>query len=371
MLLASLWGSVGGASAAPSPGPLYNLQVSVQTQSPLPDYFVVSAYNSTGALLTTSQSQYPAGSLQLPSGTYLLTAAASKESSYYQPYPVSAGGASPAVCCVYSQPLVEYGYVVAQVSSSTSMTIKTANASGMPTSTVTIHATLPNGTAAKGASVSASVLGNWYWGYGTRSVSMYNMTDSSGTATLVTPDVPVLVSVWASLPVNLPTNLTTIQRTIAGEKVNVTVYWQPSYVSFGGWSLLTPPQRSSSVVLHYEQPQYYVTPYAVAKDASAGGAFPGVPSTPASSSAYQASTVYPGFGPGGILAPSGPSQSSQSAQTVYMNTGTVSTTTLTVSSSTGGGSNLLVYAAVGFAAALGAAVAVVAVVAMGSLRRPS
>lgn len=368
LLVASTGGLLTQAAAKAAPGPLFNVQISVQTQSTLPDYFVVSAYNSTGALVTTSQSQYPAGSLQLPSGTYTLTATATVQSSYYQPYPAYSGGgvasavgapaqsaSSPSVCCIYSQPLVEYGYLAQNVASSTTVTIPTRNINDTSSSAVTIKASFPDGTVGQGAYVSASVLGNWYWGYGPKGISMYNTTNAAGSATLVTPNVPLIVSVWASVPVNLPANQTTIQRTIAGEKINVTLYWQPTYVSFAGWSLTTPPQPSVSVVLHYQQPMYYVTPYG--SKTGGGGAVDygnGVP-VPAGSaapsapgSAGQGSLVYPDFGPGGI---SLPAAQSQSTQTIYVSTvsGSASTTTTTTSSS---GSDTLLLVAVGAAVAL-------------------
>ena len=309
---------------------LYDVQVSIQTTSALPDYFVVSAYNSSGALLTTSQSQYPAGSLEVPAGSYFFTATAVVQSSYYQPYPVYSGGAavsasSPSVCCIYKEPVVEYGYALQQVSGPVSVTIPTKNLNATSTTGITIQADYPNGTAAKGAYVSASILGNSYWwGYDSK-VSMYNTTDGSGSATLVTPDAPILFSVWASLPVNLPANQTTVQRNIAGEQVNVTVYWQPTYVSFAGWSLVTPPQTGAKVVLHYQQPVYSLTPYAgtigagVSTPTKAGVGVPGSPGAQsAANGAGQATVVYPGFGPGGISQPS--AQTQFSTQTVYVAT---------------------------------------------------
>jgi hypothetical protein len=353
-------GAITGAAAAATPE-LYNVQVSVQTTSPLPDYFVISAYNSSGALLTTSQSQYPAGSLEVPAGSYFFTATAIVQSSYYQTYPVyPSGGAvsasSPSVCCVYKQPLVEYGFAVKDVSGPVSLTIPTRNVNATSATAITIQADYPNGTAAEGASVSASIVGNSYWwGYDSK-VSMYNVTDAGGRATLVTPNAPILLSLWASLPVNLPMNQTTVQRTVAGEPVNVTVYWQPTYVSFAGWSLVTPPQTTAKVTLHYQQPMYYVTPYADAASSSGigqvspptreGVVVPGSSGAqPASNGAGQAAVAYPGFGPGGISQP--PAQAQFSTQTVYVSTGAGPTT------SAPGPDNTLLLAAVGAAVALG------------------
>ena len=347
------------ASAATTPA-MYNVQVSIQTTSTLPDYFVVSAYNSSGALLTTSQNQYPAGSLEVPAGSYLFTVTAIVQSSYYQTYPIySSGGSvsasSPSVCCVYRQPVVEYGFAAQKVSGPVSLTIPTKNLNATSTTAITIQANYPNGTAAKGASVSASILGNSYWwGYDSK-VSMYNTTNAGGSATLVTPSAPILFSVWASLPVNLPTNQTTVHRTIAGEPVNVTVYWQPTYVSFAGWSLVSPPQTSAKVALHYQQPMYYMTPYAdmvsgagqVSAPTREGVVVPGSSGAqPASNAAGQAALVYPGFGPGGISQP--PAQTQFSTQTVYVATSGGGTP------STPGTDNTLLLVAVGAAVALGA-----------------
>ncbi len=350
-LLPVFGGELTGATAA-TPA-LYNVQVSIQTTSTLLDYFVVSAYNSSGALLTNSQNQYPRGSLEVPAGSYVFTATAVMQSSYYQPYPVYYGGnavpSASSICCVYKEPVVEYGFVVQTVSSPMSLTIPTRNMTAASTASIRIQANYPNGTAAKGASISASVLGNSYWwGYDSK-VSMYNTTNAGGSATLVTPNAPVLLSVWANLPVALPTNLTTVQRTVGGEAVNVTVYWQPTYVSFAGWSLLTPPQTSAKIVLHYQQPMYYVTSYAGggASSVGAGVASPvGADVRSASSGAGQATVVYPGFGPGGISQP--PSQTQFSTQTVYVATSGAETT------SAPGLDSTLLLGAVGAAVALGA-----------------
>ncbi len=351
-LLPAFGGAFSRATAA-TPA-LYDVQVSIRTTSPLPDYFVVSAYNSSGALLTTSQSQYPSGSLEVPAGSYVFTASAIEQSSYYQPYPVyygasAAPSSSPSVCCVYKQPVVEYGFAVQTVSGSMSLTIPTNNMSATSTTAITIQANYQNGTAARGASVSASIVGNSYWwGYGSK-VSMYDTTNAGGSATLVTPNAPLLLSVWASLPVALPTNQTTVHRTIAGEAVNVTVYWQPTYVSFAGWSLVTPPQTTAKVVLHYQQPMYYVTPYVGAGASSSGAGVPspaGSGAQSASSGVGQATTVYPGFGPGGISQP--PGQSQLSIQTVYVATGGAE------AKSTPAPDNTLLLGAVGAAVALAA-----------------
>jgi len=352
MVLSVLGSPIASADAAP--GDLYSVQISISTESSLPNYFDVSAYNSTGALVTTSQSQYPAGFLRLPSGTYTFTATATQQANYYPASAASSGavanvgGASvPALCCIHGSPVTEYGFLVQKVDGPLTLTIPTKNINDTSTTVLTIHATLLNGTAARGASVSAAVLGNWYWGYSPKMLSMSNTTDSTGRATLATPSAPVLVSVWAFLPVNQ----TTTQKTIAGETINVTDYNQPTSVSFGGWSLLTPPQTSASVVLHYQEQEYYLTPHAYYGAAELYN------------STGQENLVYPNFGPGGIVPPSSSPQT-LAPPTVYATTGTGPTTTI-VSDSSGTDSGLLLYAVVGLVGILAVAVVVLAV----SLRR--
>ena len=46
--------------------------------------------------------------------------------------------------------------------------------------------------------------------------------------------------------------------------MNVTVYWEPTYVGLSGSGLLLPPQSSISLVLHQQQPDYWVMPAGVA-----------------------------------------------------------------------------------------------------------
>jgi hypothetical protein len=202
-------------------------------------------------------------------------------------------------------------------------------------------------------------------------VSIYNNTNAGGSATLVTPNTPILLSVWASLAVELPTNQTTVQRTIAGEAVNVTVYWQPTYVSFAGWALVTPPQTSAKVILHYQQPMYYVTPYAegiatpgagqASTPTGVGVAVPGSSGAQSSSSGTgQRTLVYPDFGPGGISQP--PVQTQSTIQTIVLTTGSIETT------SNPGLDNTLLLGAVGVAVALAALSLLI--VAVRSRKRP-
>jgi hypothetical protein len=261
------FGALTAAHAAPGTASFDNVQVAIQTSSDLPDSYTVSAYNTTGGLVATYQSQYPAASFELPSGNYIFAATATQQQTLYYPVGLSSGAATsaasssgvivspPIKCCEYTQPVVEYGYVSQQISGPTSLTISTEQVNQTATSTLSIMVSYPNGTAASGVYVSASVLGdNYGWAYGSNGISMSDSTNSQGTVTLVTPRAPVLVSASTSIPIVLPFNQTTVQVTIAGEKVNVTANWEPNYVSFSGQALIVPPQTSASIVLQY-QPQ--------------------------------------------------------------------------------------------------------------------
>jgi hypothetical protein len=252
-----------------------NVQIFIQTTSNLPDYFTVSAFNTSGYMVASSQTQYPAASIELPNGQYIFTVTADRTNNqiYYSPLPM--GGVNVAqgnlAMPYYIAPVVEYGYSVQQISSSTTLTISTQNVTSIPTTTLTVKVTYANGTAAEGASVSASVVGSWYyWGYESNAV-MWTTTQADGVATLVTPQAPVQVNAWSWLPVNLPENQTTVAVVIAGEEVNVTVYWQPMYVGLAGSALIIPPQTSASITLHVQHPDYWVMPYGVKGTPTVGG----------------------------------------------------------------------------------------------------
>ena len=213
-----LFGSIASVHAATASASFDNVQVTVRTTSSLPDFFTVSAYNMTGGLVASYQSQYPAAAFELPSGAYIFTATATQQQTIY--YPVGLAGTAsatatataessggsvvspPIKCCTppvdccpaYTQPVVEYGYVSQQVTAPTSLTISTAQVNQTATSTLRVMVTYPNGTAASGVYVSASVLGDTYgWAYSSSVVSMSNNTDPSGAVTLITPAAPVLV----------------------------------------------------------------------------------------------------------------------------------------------------------------------------------
>ena len=72
-------GILGGSriTSAASDQTYNNVQIFVSPQNSTLDTFSVSAYNSTGGLVASSQSSYPAFSFELPSGEFLFTVTAS------------------------------------------------------------------------------------------------------------------------------------------------------------------------------------------------------------------------------------------------------------------------------------------------------
>lgn len=261
-----------------------NVQVFVQTKSNLPDYFIVSAFNMSGYMVASSQSYYSAASFELPNGQYIFAATAEQQyysTIYYSPTPVKATDLNSSlnssglmIPIVAQEPVVEYGYSLVQVANSTSITISTMNATSLKTSMLTVKVAYANGTAAEGASVSASILGGNFWGYGDN-VVMSNTTDADGVSTLIMPQAPVQVYAWSWLPVNLPNGPTSVQVVVGGEKVNVTVYWQPMSVGLAGSAIIVPPGAGASISLRVQQSNYWVTPYGVQGTATATAAMGG------------------------------------------------------------------------------------------------
>jgi hypothetical protein len=212
--------------------------------------YTLSVYNSSGSLVSNSQSEYPAFSLELPSANYLFAAtiANSSNSLYYYNYYTTN----------------EYGYQLVQVSSSTTLSIATKPIQDISTQQIKVHTQFVNGSAISGASVSGSVVGLYYWWPFASpyiSINMWNQTDSNGDAVITVPSLPIIVNAWDWVQVNLPTNETTVQRVIGGQTVNVTVYWQPTYVGLSGSVLVVPPSNSASITLYaIEQPSYWWSP---------------------------------------------------------------------------------------------------------------
>lgn len=252
-------GSLPYASAAS----FNNVQIFIQTESSLPDYFMVSAYNMSGFMVASSQSYYPAASFELPNGQYIFTVTAQQQYYYSTPYsatPVKAeySNSSGTITSIVAQaPVVEYGYSTIQVASSTSITISTMDVTSPDTNKLAIKVTYANGTAAEGASVYASILGGNYWGY-ENNVVMSNVTDADGVSTLIVPQAPVQVYAWSWLPLNVPNGPSTVQVTVGGEKVNITVYWQPTSVGLAGSTIIVPPEAGASISLRVQQSDYWV-----------------------------------------------------------------------------------------------------------------
>jgi len=265
----------GGATLAqpPAVATTYNqVQVKVQTANALNATYIGTVYNSSGYMEATFQSRYPVFSFDLPSSSYLFAVTALQQSvsrcPLYGEY--AKGGvaqAGPAMIyppCFWSNPAIEYGYSFQQVTGSTSITISTQPIDKIPTSNVTITTSYLNGTAASGASVSAYIVGEWYWwGNSNNRLVLWGQTDKTARFDLIVPSVALEASAWAWLPVNLPSHQTTVQTTVGGEKVNVTVYWQPTYVGLAGSALIMPPKTGASITLHAQQPNYWATPYGV------------------------------------------------------------------------------------------------------------
>jgi len=283
-----------------------NVQVFVATTSNLNYTYFFTAYNLTGALVGTTQTPYPAAGFELPAGPYLFTVSAIEQISYgcyvcAQPLTsgtASGGASSPptpnptaikngTVIPVFRQPASEYGFKVEQVSGPNTINIVTQNTTTFPTTPVSVKVSFVNGTAAAGAWVSASIVGQWYYWWGNDpTVVTSNQTNSNGVASLVLPKAPSVVDAWDWVPVNLPTNQTTTKVDVGGQIVNVTVYWEPTYVGLAASALIIPPTNSVSLTLHYQQPNFWVTP-------AGAEVQPGSPGTTSGSAVSNAATSVP------------------------------------------------------------------------------
>jgi hypothetical protein len=167
---------------------------------------------------------------------------------------------------------------------------------------VTVRVSYINGTSVADASVYASVVGEWYFWWGSNSsVTMGTQTNGSGIARLILPVAPAVITAWKWVPISVGSNGSTVQTTIGGQKVNVTIYWQPTYIGLSGSGLLLPPQSSISITLHYQQPDYWVMPGGVVSKNAYSGATStgtianqpsGVPSLASTNSGTQSSSLY-------------------------------------------------------------------------------
>ncbi|MDG6901077.1 MAG: hypothetical protein JRM80_03870 [Nitrososphaerota archaeon] len=247
-----------GATAA-----LNIVQVTVQTTKDLPYQYTLTAYNTSGYQVASFNGNYPEAGFGLPSGTYLITAAAYYQQNYPPCYPCPLGAAvnSTTIPIRFNPPASEYGYAVEKVTGSTQVTVDTQNDSSFPLTSTPVHVSFFNGTAAAGASVSAYVVGMGY-GYGEKWVS-YGQTGQGGNFTLVMPNAPVEVSAYLTVPVQLPKGEAMVPVEIGGQTVNVTVYWQPYQVQLAGQALILPPQRGADIALKVQQypyPVYFGSP---------------------------------------------------------------------------------------------------------------
>ena len=282
-------------AASSSDPAFHNVQISVTPQNSSLNIFSLTVYNSTGGVVASSESMYPQFSFELPDGTYLFTATASSSNGYNYYPPVAYGASSSTPAAIYPKYYGyqdEYGFVSEQVTSNNSFSISTAELSNTQSSQITISAKYVNGTAASGASVYASVVGDNYWYYQGSTLSMNNQTGNDGTATLTVPNVPLEITVWSWLPVNLPQNQVTTQVTIAGQPVNVTAYWQPTYIGVAGSALVIPPFQNTAITLKAQQQNFWAYPQGVLSTPSSAP-IPGVQSAGSAGTAANSPAAIP------------------------------------------------------------------------------
>jgi hypothetical protein len=301
-----------------------NVQIFVNTGADLPYSYTFSAYNQTGSLVGTYQSSYPAAGFELPTGDYLFTVSASQWYNScmgcyyaYASSPASGEGTtrdntttvtitstttaskstSTSPYIAIFQQSSEYGYAVESVNGPATYTIQTQNVTLLPTTPLNVKVTYVNGTVAVGAYVSASIVGqNYYWWGFNPNTIMSNTTDSFGVAHLVLPNAPAVVSAWAWIPVNLPPSNNTGRPInppekngtvpssppvsngtgpvdIGGQKINITTYWETTYVGLSASTTIIPPYGDVSLTLQYQQPESWIRPMGVSNQPT------GVPST--------------------------------------------------------------------------------------------
>ncbi|HME19523.1 MAG TPA: hypothetical protein VKF15_07310 [Nitrososphaerales archaeon] len=259
-ILAVTFATSAGAAAS-----MNLVDVTIQTTQNLPYQYTLTAYNTSGYQVANFYGSFPEAAFALPSGTYLITASAYYQQNYgcnYCPLAMKSGNGSAALMPIrYVPPYSEYGYAVEKLSGPAQITITTKNSTAAPLVNLPIHVTFANGTAAVGVDVYASVIGASY-GYSPNWVT-YGQTGSDGNFTLVVPEAPVQVSASISVPIQLPKNVSTVTVVVGGQKVNVTVYWQPNSVNLSGQTLVLPPQNGAAIILQVQQsnpfPIYYAT----------------------------------------------------------------------------------------------------------------
>jgi hypothetical protein len=255
--------AVSFATSAGAAASMNLVDVTIQTTQSLPYQYTLTAYNTSGYQVANFYGNFPEAAFALPSGTYLITASAYYQQNYgctYCPLAIKSGNGSASLMPIrYVPPYSEYGYAVVKVSGPAQITITTNNSTAAPLVNLPMHVAFANGTAAVGVNVYASVIGESY-GYSPNWVT-YGQTGPDGNFTLVVPDAPVQVSASMSVPIQLPKNVSTVTVVVGGQKVNVTVYWQPNSVNLSGQTLVLPPQHGAAIVLQVQQsnpfPIYY------------------------------------------------------------------------------------------------------------------
>jgi len=285
-----------------SPGKAAGLNlvdVTIQTTQSYPYQYTLTVYNTTGNQVANFYGNFPEAAFALPAGTYLITASAYYQQSYYcnvciyAKSPANANGSAIAMPIRYIPPSSEYGFAVEQVTGPVQVTIATKNSTAGPVVKVPVHVRFANGTAAAGAWVYASVIGsNYGW---SPAWNMSGSTGPDGNVTLLLPEGPVQISASLSVPIQLPKNISTVTVIVGGQKVNVTVYWQPNTVSLSGQTLVLPPQESASITLQVQQNYPYPIPLY-----GAGVAQPGV--TSSGTGVYSITTTYASTTMGGNAA---------------------------------------------------------------------
>ncbi|MGD0146759.1 MAG: hypothetical protein ABSB53_07925 [Nitrososphaerales archaeon] len=276
VLLVGSGGLISGVASAAS---FNNVQIFVTTSVVHNYSYTVAAYNLTGSLVGTYESSYPAAAFELPTGSYLFIVSAMNQLVYAcslcegsaSTTTKSPNGTVISTPIEIYQPSAEYGFLVQYVDSALTLNIATQNVTQYPTSRVTIKVSYVNGTAVAGASISASIVGQWYYWWGQDSgVSMSNTTGSGGMATLVIPRAPAVITGWSWVKLDLPNNATKVQGNVSGEIVNATVPWvnatapwELAYVGLSGATLLLPPATTANLTLNYQQPDYWVMPMGV------------------------------------------------------------------------------------------------------------
>ncbi len=261
---------VTSTGASPS---LNRVDVTIQTTEALPYQYSLTAYNTSGYQVASFYGSYPEAAFGLPSGTYLITASAYYQQSYFCNLcpPLEKGavnGSATSMPIRYIPPYSEYGYAVVKLTGPAEITITTSNSTQTSLVSLPIHVRFFNGTAASGAYVSAYVVGGSY-AYPQNWVSG-GQTGSDGNFTLVMPNAPIQVSAYLSYPIDLPKNVSTVTVVVAGQKVNVTVYWEPNSVTLSGQALILPPEKGADITLQVQQSYPYPIPYAGQGTASPG-----------------------------------------------------------------------------------------------------